>query len=415
MFGRWVEPLWKKQFAAPFVHLVLGARQTGKSTLLQRLLPEAAVWLDFSRPADRAEYLRHPDLLVQRCRALPKSRRPAPVVVDEAQNVPAIFDAVQHLYDSDRRRWRFVLCGSSARKLRVTGANLLPGRSLLHRLYPLLLAERPAADGEPARAQARSPLPLPPGGVKDRPWFPGVDLLERLTFGELPGVATAPRTQRAELLRAYTLVYLEEELRREALVKDWPAFSRFLELAAAEAGQMINYARLAREAGVSLPTVKNYYQLLEDMFMGFRVTAFSGSPRKSLLSTERFYFFDLGVRHAAAGFPLEPAAVRASPGPIFEQWVGIELWKRLQYLGSGKLHYLRTKGGAEVDFILARGGQFTPIEVKWTEHPSPADARHVRTFLREQPKRARQGYLICRCREPLALDEQVTALPWSML
>jgi predicted AAA+ superfamily ATPase len=369
MFGRWVEPLWKKQFAAPFVHLVLGARQTGKSTLLQRLLPEAAVWLDFSRPADRAEYLRHPDLLVQRCRALPKSRRPAPVVVDEAQNVPAIFDAVQHLYDSDRRRWRFVLCGSSARKLRVTGANLLPGRSLLHRLYPLLLAERPAADGEPARAQARSPLPLPPGGVKDRPWFPGVDLLERLTFGELPGVATAPRTQRAELLRAYTLVYLEEELRREALVKDWPAFSRFLELAAAEAGQMINYARLAREAGVSLPTVKNYYQLLEDMFMGFRVTAFSGSPRKSLLSTERFYFFDLGVRHAAAGFPLEPAAVRASPGPIFEQWVGIELWKRLQYLGSGKLHYLRTKGGAEVDFILARGGQFTPIEVKWTEHP----------------------------------------------
>ena len=415
MFGRWVEPLWKKQFAAPFVHLVFGARQTGKSTLLQRLLPEAAVWLDFSRPADRAEYLRHPDLLVQRCRALPKSRRPAPVVVDEAQNVPAIFDAVQHLYDSDRRRWRFVLCGSSARKLRVTGANLLPGRSLLHRLYPLLLAERPAADGEPARAQARSPLPLPPGGVKDRPWFPGVDLLERLTFGELPGVATAPRAQRAELLRAYTLVYLEEELRREALVKDWPAFSRFLELAAAEAGQMINYARLAREAGVSLPTVKNYYQLLEDMFMGFRVTAFSGSPRKSLLSTERFYFFDLGVRHAAAGFPLEPAAVRASPGPIFEQWVGIELWKRLQYLGSGKLHYLRTKGGAEVDFILARGGQFTPIEVKWTEHPSPADARHVRTFLREQPKRARQGYLICRCREPLALDDQVTALPWSML
>ena len=145
MFSRWVEPLWRKKFAAPYVHLVFGARQTGKSTLLRRLLPGAAVWLDFSRPAERAEYLRNPDLLVQRCQALPSSRRPSTVVVDEAQNVPAIFDAVQHLYDSDKRRWRFVLCGSSARKLRVTGANLLPGRSLLHHLFPLLLAERPPA------------------------------------------------------------------------------------------------------------------------------------------------------------------------------------------------------------------------------------------------------------------------------
>ena len=107
--------------------------------------------------------------------------------------------------------------------------------------------------------------------------------------------------------------------------------------------------------------------------------------------------------------------MQANPGPIFEHWVGAELWKRLQYLGSGKLHYLRTKGGAEVDFIIARGERLTPVEVKWTEHPSLADARHVITFLREQPKRARRGYLICRCREPLALNDQVTALPWSCL
>src|SRR3990172_12264550 len=197
MFGRWVEPLWRKTFAAPYVHLVFGARQTGKSTLLRKLLPEATVWVDFSRPAERAEYLRDPDLLVQRCRALPKSRRPATVVVDEAQNVPAIFDAVQHLYDSDKRRWRFVLCGSSARKLRVTGANLLPGRSLLHHLYPLLLVERPPAGARKIRAEA--PLPMPTRAAVDERWFPVTDLLERLTFGELPGVATAARAQRAEL------------------------------------------------------------------------------------------------------------------------------------------------------------------------------------------------------------------------
>ncbi|HYN27911.1 MAG TPA: AAA family ATPase, partial [Burkholderiales bacterium] len=413
MFGRWVVPLWKKKFAVPYVHLVFGARQTGKSTLLRKLMPEAAVWLDFSRPAERAEYLRNPDLLVQRCRALPRSRRPARVVVDEAQNVPTIFHAVQHLYDSDQRRWRFVLCGSSARKLRITGANLLPGRSLVHHLYPLLLVERPPTGAGKTRAEA--PLPMPTRAAADERWFPATDLLERLTFGELPGVAIAARAQRADLLRAYTVVYLEEELRREALVKNWPAFARFLQLAAAESGQMINYAAISREAGVSLPTVKTYYQLLEDMFTGFRVTAFSGSPRKSLLSTERFFFFDVGVRNAGAELPLETAAVRANPGPVFEQWVGIELWKRLQYLGGGKLHYLRTKAGAEVDFIVARGGRLIPIEVKWTEHPTPGDARHLLTFLDEHPKRARHGYVICRCAVPLALTDRVTALPWSFL
>ena len=99
--------------------------------------------------------------------------------------------------------------------------------------------------------------------------------------GELPGLAVAPRARRADLLRAYTLVYLEEELRREALVKNWPAFARFLQLAAAESGQMINYAGISREAGVSLPTVKTYYQLLEDMFTGFRLTAFSDATNSA--------------------------------------------------------------------------------------------------------------------------------------
>ena len=136
---------------------------------------------------------------------------------------------------------------------------------------------------------------------------------------------------------------------------------------------------------------------------------------KSLLSTERFSFFDVGVGNAAAELPLEAAAVRANPGPVFEQWVGIELWKRLQYLGSGRLHYLRTKAGAEVDYIVARAGRLVPVEVKWTERPTGADARHLRTFLDEHPKQARHGYVVCRCPEPLAIDDRVTALPWSRL
>jgi uncharacterized protein len=415
MFGRWVEERWRRRLASPYVHVVFGARQTGKSTLLRKLWPDAAVWIDFSDPAQRAEHLRRPDALIQRCRALPRSRRPARIVVDEAQNVPAIFDSVQHLYDSDKGRFRFVLCGSSARKLRVTGANLLPGRSVQHRLYPLVLPERPPPQVTRARQGPPSPLPLPARRSSGEATFPPSDLTERLLFGELPGVALAGGRDRADLLRAYTVVYLEEELRREALVKDWPAFARFLQLAAAEAGLMINYAAVSREAGVSLPTVKSHYQLLEDMFIGFRVTAFSGSPRKSLLSTERFYFFDVGVRNAAAELPLETAALRANPGPLFEQWVGVELWKRLQYLGGGRLHYLRTKGGAEVDFIVARRGRLVPIEVKWTERPTLADARHLSGFLDEHRRSARYGYVICRCPQPLALDHRVTALPWFWL
>ena len=161
MFGRWVEPVWAKKFAAPYVHIVFGARQTGKSTLLKRLLPTAAIWLDFSHPAVRSDYLRRPDQLIDRCRALDPGKLPPIVVIDEAQSVPAIFDAVQHLYDSDKKRWRFVLCGSSARKLRVTGANLLPGRSFLHHLFPLVAAERAFPESGKLHWPVTSPLALP--------------------------------------------------------------------------------------------------------------------------------------------------------------------------------------------------------------------------------------------------------------
>ena len=155
--------------------------------------------------------------------------------------------------------------------------------------------------------------------------------------------------------------------------------------------------------------------MLEDMFIGVRVPAWSRSPRKNLLSTPKFLLFDLGVRHAAAGLDASPELVRANPGPFFEQWVGLELWKRLQYLRSGALHYLRTRDGAEVDYIVEREGKFTPVEVKWTENPTLSDARHLLTFLAEHPKQARHGFIICRCPRPLRLHDKVTALPWSWL
>jgi predicted AAA+ superfamily ATPase len=121
------------------------------------------------------------------------------------------------------------------------------------------------------------------------------------------------------------------------------------------------------------------------------------------------------VRHAAAGIPPEPAAVLANPGPLLEQWVVIELWKRLGYLGEGKLSYFRTKTGAEIDLIVEHQGKLIPIEVKWTDRPDRADARHLVRFLEEHSKAAPVGYVVCRCRLPLQLAPNVHAIPWQML
>jgi len=228
-------------------------------------------------------------------------------------------------------------------------------------------------------------------------------------------VVTSEAQDRGDILRAFAAVHLEEELRRETQVRDYGAFLRFLGFAALESGQVLNYAAVAQEAGMSAHTVKGYYQMLEDMFIGFHLPAFSGSPRKNTLSSSRFFFFDLGVRHAAAGLACTPDVVRGNPGPLFEQWVGVELWKRLQYLGDGQLSYFRTHEGAEVDFILERGGTITPIEVKWTERPGRADARHLRRFIQEHAKRVAMGYIICRCPVPQQIEDKVLALPWFCL
>ena len=410
MFDRWYAGLLAEKLKRPFVQVMFGARQTGKSTLLNALLPEDTLRIDLSDPAERARHLARPGEFAALCRALPSSTQGRFVFVDEVQSVPSIFDAVQHLYDGDKRRWQFVLCGSSARKLRQTGANLLPGRSFLHHLYPLMLCEHPP----PASWPPHEPSPLSlglAGGALSNP-FPVWDLEERLAYGSLPGIVAAEERDRPELLKAFSVIHLEEEIRREALVRDWGAFLRFLQFAAVGSGQLLNYAAVSQETGISQPTVKAYYQLLEDMFVGFRVPAYARSRRKNLLSTPRFFFFDLGVRHAAAGLFPSPAMVQGNPGPFLEQWVGIELWKRLQYLGEGALYYQRSKDGAEVDFIIERANTVIPIEVKWTENPALQDARHLLAFLDEHPAKGRRGYIICRCARPLELHEKVTALPW---
>lgn len=414
-YSRWLGSTLREKLKRPFVHVIFGARQTGKSTLIRSILPADAAILNFSDPRERSRFSARPGLFLDLCKALPRNPEGTVVFVDEAQTVPEIFDAVQTLYDEDKDRFRFVLCGSSARRLRTTGANLLPGRSVRYILHPLVYEEYTPGD-VPVSGGLERLVPLAPGDKPGTSSFPSRSLESRLVFGDLPGVALLRNDEdRKDILASYVLAYLEEEIRRESYLRDWGAFLRFLRLAAAESGGILNASALSREAGISAPTIKSHYGLLEDMFLGFSVQAFSGSPRKSALSTPRFYFFDNGVRNAAAGLPLSVELVNAEPGRLFEHWVAGQLFRKLSYRGDGSLSYFRTSDGAEIDFILHLNGRLVPIEAKWTENPGNKDARHLRRFLREHRDRCDRGYVVSRCPHVLELEESVTAIPWWLL
>ena len=423
LYRRTFTATFREKIKRPWVHILFGARQTGKSTLVWQGLPDDAYIFNLSDPAERASFSAHPEELIRICRSMPKRGEPWFVFIDEAQTVPALFDAVQVLFDENHERHRFILCGSSARKLRTSGANLLPGRSIQYSLLPLTSPEyrQIETEGLPVSSLLAQGSLIPalsaaqPGSnpASGQEAFPFRTLEDRLLFGDLPGIATTESwSERRDLLKTYVTAHLEVEIRRETSLRDWGVFLKFLAFAAVESGGMHNLNSISRESGLSAPTIRSHYQLLEDMFLGFMVPGFSGSPRKSVLSSPRFFFFDLGVRNAAAGLAFTEDSVRGNPGPLFEQWVGIELHKRLRYLGEGSLCYFRTSGGAEVDFIVEREGRLTPIEVKWTERPTLSDARHLVSFLEDQSGKADHGYIVCRCKHPQSLAENITAIPW---
>jgi len=382
------------------------ARQTGKSTLLRELATPEAICLNLEDRRQRLDFERQPAAFAQQLRARTDPR--VRVLVDEIQKVPALLDEVQCLHDEAPGRFDFFLTGSSDRRLKASAANLLPGRAHLHRLGPLVLPER---EGLPAGRVL--PLPVDASFV---PRFPPPTLDELLIFGNLPGVVLEPEDSRVQTLESYVELYLEAEIRREGMVRNLGAFQQFLELAALESGQIINFTNLAKESGVPIATLRTFYQVLEDTFVGYRLPAYGERSRKRVLTTPRFLFFDLGVRNAAARLPLNRALVRTQPGLLFENWVGLELIHRCQYLGrTARVSFWRTAHGAEVDFVVETPQETIPLEVKWTERPDESDARHLKLFLATYPKKARRGYIVCRCAEPRQLTEAIQAIPWRLL
>ena len=404
-YPRLLEGILQDEASQDNVRLLFGARQTGKSTLLQRVADASTRVFNLQERRTRLEMERDPHVFTQILEADSKDKMV--VCVDEIQKVPALLDEVQYLYDTYPGRFRFLLTGSSARKLKTSSANLLPGRAHLFNLCPLILRERQGA--LESRVFPVKVEPLENG-------FPEPALEDLLLFGSLPGVTLESKETRVRTLESYVDLYLEEEIRREALVRNVGAFQQFLELAASESGCIINLTNISRESGVPVATLRTYYQVLEDTFVGYRIPAYGAAGRKRVLTTPRFLFYDNGVRNAAARFSFSTDLLKTQMGLLFENWVGQELLHRCLYAGRAyRLSFWRTAHGAEVDYVLETPDETIPIEVKATESPTIGDASHLKRFLQTYSKKARRGFIVCRCREPRRLAENIEAIPWKSL
>lgn len=385
MLARALQPVLARHLARGRSVLLLGPRQTGKTTLLAAL--EADLAISLVSPSSRQRYERDPSILADEVRALPapRSRRTLPLVtIDEVQKVPALMDVGQELID--RRIATLVFTGSSARKLRRgRDLNLLPGRVVALRLDALALEEG---------------LPT--------------SLHDALLFGSLPGLrATADLAGREADLRSYAEIYLEEEVRQEALVRNVGAYGRFVELAAREAGRIANYTRISHDVGVSSVTIQAYYEILCDCLVAERIDPVTRSAtRKKLTKASRYLLFDTGVARAAAreGRRLPQSRL----GELFEQFVGLEIvrWCRL-HAPDARLRFWRDPDGPEVDWVIEHPGGFLPIEVKFGDRPTARDTRHLQVFLEEYG--GRHALVVCTAPRALRLTAMVTAVAWQEL
>ena len=385
LFKRSIEPELTRHLARGKSILLLGPRQTGKTTLLSGLGADLAISL--VAPGVRQRYERDPSLLAGEIRALasPGRRKQKPLVtVDEVQRAPGLMDVGQDLID--RGEAQFVFTESSARKLRRGGEiNLLPGRVVAMHLDPLTIEESR------------------PGSLE-----------EVLLFGSLPAIRTVDKkTDKEADLASYVTTYLEEEVRQEALVRNVGAFGRFLELAGQESGRIANYSKISQDVGVSSVTVQAYYEILVDCLVAERVEPITRSAsRKKLTKASRYLLFDLGVRRLAAGEGTRLHPTRM--GELFEQFVGLEIIRLARQRGRGwRLRFWRDPDGPEIDWVLEREGKYLPIEVKLTDRPSLKLARHLSVFMKEH--KAKKGLVICTSPRAVRLSDAVTAVPWQDL
>lgn len=310
--------------------LLLGARGTGKSTLVRSsYAAKSNLYLDLLNPEEEDRFARHPNLLIELVNTMPPKANY--VIIDEIQKVPKLLDVIHLLLESQQCKKYFILTGSSARKLKVAGVNLLAGRAFVYHLFPFSYLECEK----------------------------NFKLQDALMYGMLPKIFTFTSSEdKRRFLQSYTLTYLKEEIWAEQIIKKLDPFRRFLEVAAQSNGKIINYSNIARDVGVEDKTIKNYFSLLEDTLIAFFLEPYQHSFRKRLKSAPKFYFIDVGIMRALAQMlSVIPKESTSYYGELFESFVITECWKLASYFYSEyKFSYLMTGAGLEIDLVVERPG-----------------------------------------------------------
>ena len=351
-----------------------GPRKTGKSTYLKKKFPRSIVY-DFLNTDLFLEYSKRPALLREQLLAKDKAQLKDPIILDEVQKIPPILDEVHWLIEN--RGLRFVLCGSSVRKLKRGKANLLGGRAWRFELFPLVFPElkRPS-------------------------------LLRILNRGTIPSHYLENSYQKT--LNAYTRDYLKEEVFDEGLTRNIPAFSRFFDAMGYSHGELTNFSNIARDCGVDSKTVKEYYQILVDTLLGRMVEPFKKRKDRQVISrTPKFYLFDIGVAGSLIKrqIPIERGELF---GKAFEHFILTELTAHASYHELDyEINFWRTKSGLEVDFVL--GGGEVAIEVKGSDRVDIRELRALKAFSEKySPKLA---IVVCSEREE-RIHGPIRLMPW---
>jgi len=329
---------------------LFGGRQTGKTTILHQQFPNTT-FVDLLNTSVKERFHRRPVLLYETLKEMPEGTL---VIIDEIPEVPELLNEVHRLIVD--RGLVFILCGSSARKLKRKGHNTLGGRAMPVYLYPLVSAE-----------------------------IPDFDIDRAVTYGMIPSHYLAKNPQR--LLSGYIDIYLKEEIKEEALVRNLDAFHRFLEVAALTDGEIVNNNNIAQECGVHATTVSAYFDILEDTLIGYRIPAFRKVMKRRLVQAPRFYYFDIGVTNHLL-HRKELVRGTAEYGHAFEHLVIQELYAWLHYTHSDEeLSYWRTYTGLEVDAVI--GDARVAIEIKSVEEVMTRHLKGLKAFGEEYPQSRR--------------------------
>jgi uncharacterized protein len=360
--------------AATETFFLWGPRQTGKSTLLRETY-RGAHWVDLLKSEHFRTYTQRPESLRHALAARPDVKQ---VVIDEVQRVPELLNEVHWLMEN--RGVCFALCGSSARKVRGGGANLLGGRAIRLELFGLTSAELAEA----------------------------FDLDRLLNHGYLPRVHESSRPGR--LLKAYVGDYLKEEIAAEGLVRRLPAFADFLDMAALGDGLQVSYSTLARDCGVSVNTVKSYFGILVDTLLARWVPSFRRRPKRRVSAAPKVYFSDVGVVSRLARRGVLHRGSEAY-GRAFENWIFHELSAYLSYSDAdARISYWRLVTGAEVDFVV--GDMELAVEAKGSERVRSHHLKGLRQLKIDHPEVQRR-IIVSLDPSLLTTDDGIEQMPYD--